>query len=146
MRVVTDQALEGVNRSKPTLFIHIGRENDNIHRSDRSKTNKGGSHEAQSGEEGHGDNYSQSEGEGEITGTIIRNRRSRINIAAETNASMSCFEESGGSEGEESNLPFDEDSEGGGWLEAILEDLRDQNLAELEKHCKRPLAMAMKTG
>ncbi|TEB37760.1 hypothetical protein FA13DRAFT_1704917 [Coprinellus micaceus] len=35
----------------------------------------------------------------------------------------------------ESDMVLGEDDEtGGGWLEAVLEDLRDQTLAELEKH------------
>jgi hypothetical protein len=52
---------------------------------------------------------------------------------------MSPFGYHSGSEAQESDMVLGEDDETGrGWLEAILEDLRDQTLAELEKHCKRP--------
>ncbi|TEB26705.1 hypothetical protein FA13DRAFT_1713060 [Coprinellus micaceus] len=55
---------------------------------------------------------------------------------AETDGSMSPFGYHSGSEAQESDTVLGEDDEtGGGWLEAILEDLWDQTLAELEKHC-----------
>ena len=52
---------------------------------------------------------------------------------------MSPFEYNSGSEGQGSIMMVrEEDETGRGWLESILEDLRDRTLAELEEHCKGP--------